>query len=192
MSLRPYLLGALAAVLATFVVSDYWPADPDASFKSPKTSSARSGDVVQVAALNPISRRPDADFAALFDHPLFDPSRKKPVVEALNLGAAALPNAPQASVPKMPAGPVRAVLMGTVTTPLPGGAYLGDSSGGLVVFLRPGQGALGLNLEVVHTDSAIFMGPDGEVILTLQQSTPRSVSTSLVDPVPTDISLSSP
>lgn len=167
MSLRPYLLAALALALAAAVVWDYWPAGPGLT---PATAPAATKPVAAVT-LNPLSQRPEADFAALFDHPLFDPTRTRAAAQPLPV--AALP--PQTATPTPdPAGPAQPVLMGTVTSPWPGGVYLGDDQGGPVVFLRPGDAAQGLHLEEARPDSALFMGPDGEVTLTLHKADPVS------------------
>ncbi len=171
MSLRPYLLGAVALALAAAVVWDYWPPGPALT---PATAPAVTKPAV-AAPLNPLSQRPEADFAALFDHPLFDPTRTKATPQPLP--EAAFPTQTAASAP-VAAGPAQPVLMGTVTSPWPGGVYLGDDQGGPVVFLRPGDAALGLHLEEARPDSALFMGPDGEVILTLHKADPT------VGPVP--------
>ncbi len=166
MSFRMYVLSSLALALAGSVVWDYWPELPI----PPTVAAAVPKDPV-IATLNPLSRRTDADFAALFDHPLFDPTRNRPVVEGLAPEPAPAPAALTGDAAAMqPLGSAQAVLMGTVTSPRPGGAYLGDDAGGPVVFLRPGQASLGLHLEEVHSDTAIFMGPNGEVTLILQKS----------------------
>ena len=165
MSLRPYLLGAVALALAGVVVWDYWPADLT---QSPSAAPAVAKPVVPVT-LNPLSQRPEADFAALFDHPLFDPTRTKAAPQALPVQVAT----PQVQLPApapVALGPAQPVLMGTVTSPWPGGVYLGDDQGGPVVFLRPGEQSQGLHLEEARADSAIFMGPEGEVTLTLQKA----------------------
>lgn len=184
MSLRPYLLGAVALALAAAVVWDYWPDAPD----QPKAPVQVTAKPVPVTLLNPLSQRPAADFAALFDHPLFDPTRTRATPLALpvaQLAPDAAPTAPPTSI-----GPAQPVLMGTVTSPWPGGVYLGDDQGGPVVFLRPGEAALGLHLEEARPDSALFMGPDGEVTLTLHKAEPApdpSTSTPAPqDPIATD------
>ncbi|MBI1171979.1 hypothetical protein GC209_11295 [bacterium] len=164
MSLRLYLLGAVALALAGLVALDYWPSGPQAPLAP--------GPAVKPAAiptLNPQAGKTEADFAALFDHPLFDPTRNRPMPEAPPQTAPA-PEVAAEPTPAAPSGPAQPVLMGTVTSPWPGGAYLGDDAGGPVVFLRPGQAAQGLHLEVVQADSATFMGPVGEVTLTLRKS----------------------
>ena len=172
MTLRPYLLGAVALSFAALVAWDYWPTATNgpsgATGQAGGAQNTASGKPEQIPTLNPLSKLTDTDFAALFDHPLFDPARSKPAVEAPPPEAAPVPVVTETPVPDQPAGPARPVLMGTVTTPWPGGAYLGDDAGGPVVFLRPGQASQGLHLEEVHSDSALFMGPQGEVTLRLQ------------------------
>ena len=158
MTLRPYLLALVALGLTVLVLWDYWPAP------SPPAAKLRVAEVQKIAELNPLSQRPMADFAALFDRPLFDPARSKPVVASDVAPVVSNAPAPAEVTPGLPPQPV---LMGTVTSPWPGGAYLGDDAGGPVAFLRPGQAALGLSLEAVQPDSALFMGPDGEITLHL-------------------------
>lgn len=159
MTLRPYLLGLVALGLAILVAWDYWPAPAPVSKPEPLAP------VAKVALLNPMSQRAPAEFAPLFDRPLFDPARSKPVTEPEPATVAAEVPAPEVPTTNAPPQPV---LMGTVTSPWPGGAFLGDDAGGPVTFLRPGQAALGLSLEAVQPDSAVFMGPSGEVTLHLQ------------------------
>jgi hypothetical protein len=182
-NLRPLILGVVALALAALVVLQYWPAGPPAPVATPPKVTAPKLAAPKLAApklaapklaevtLNPMSQRQAADFAPLFDHPLFAPSRTRPVVDA---PVDATPPAPvaEALVPEAPAGPPQPVLMGTVTSPWPGGAYLGDDAGGPVFFLRPGQEALGLHLEEVRAHSAIFMSADGEVTLELRKIAP--------------------
>ena len=166
MSFRMNVLGAVALALAGVVIWDYWPERP-----IPPAVLATVQPVPAIPNLNPLLRRTDADFAALFDHPLFDPTRNRPLVDATASEPTPAPVAPADDVaPVQAAGSGQAVLMGTVTSPWPGGAYLGDDAGGPVVFLRPGQASLGLHLEEVHSDTAIFMGPNGEVTLILEKS----------------------
>ncbi len=166
MTWRPFVLALCALGLAGLVAWDYWPAKaPVSALPPPQTQSQ------DVAGLNPISQRQMADFQALFDHPLFDPTRSPPalvVPEALVVAEAA------PVVVADPVLPPEPVLMGTVTSPLPGGAYLGDASGGPVVFLRPGQSAQGLTLSQVFDQSAVFQGPDGPMTLPLQDSSASS------------------
>ncbi len=168
MSPRPYLLGAVALALAGGVVWDYWPADPG----TPQTRSPAQSKPAVIGTLNPMSQRPQADFAALFDHPLFDPTRTKAAPLALPVAAPA----PETAATPIPTaiGPAQPVLMGTVTSPWPGGVYLGDDQGGPVVFLRPGEEAHGLHLEEARASSARFMGPEGEVTLTLHKANPAA------------------
>ncbi len=174
MNLRPYLLGAVALALAGVVVWDYWPTSPE----QPSTAAQVTAKPAPVALLNPMSQRPEADFAALFDHPLFDPTRTKAAPLPLPV---AEPVPEVATAPTSAAiGPAQPVLMGTVTSPWPGGVYLGDDQGGPVVFLRPGEAAQGLHLEEARPDSALFMGPDGEVTLTLQKAEPAPDQTPAV------------
>lgn len=172
MTLRPYLLAAVAAVLAALVAREYWPALTPGPAGIPQSGGQSAAARPSAPLLNPLSRLTEADFAALFDHPLFNPSRSKPVIEAPPPDMGSNPVADETPRPEEPAGPPRPVLMGTVTSPWPGGAYLGDDAGGPVVFLRPGQAALGLHLEEVHTDSAIFVSAEGEVTLPLQRTGP--------------------
>ena len=162
MNRRPLALAICALGLAAVVVWDYWP--KAVPIPAVQVVKARPQDV---ALLNPLSQRPREDFQALLDQPLFDPSRTPPAA------AVELPDAPQITqAPAVVAAelvlPLQPVLMGTVTSPLPGGAYVGDDAGGLIVFLRPGQTAQGLTLQTVFAESAVFMGPDGSVTLTLQ------------------------
>ena len=171
MSLRPYLLSALALGLSVAVVWDYWPAAPD----QPAVPAPVAAKPAPVVLLNPLSQRPDTDFAALFDRPLFDPRREKAAPLALPVAEPA----PQTFAAAAPSalGPAKPVLMGTVTSPWPGGVYLGDDQGGPVVFLRPGDASQGLHLEEARPDSALFMGPEGEVTLTLQKAEPAADQT---------------
>ena len=185
MNMRPYLLGAVALALAVAVGWDYWPA-PQVVASGPDADTAQlAAKAPAVVTLNPLSQRGAADFAALFDHPLFDPRRTKaeltplPVPDQAPLAAVV---SPDPVVTPMPAQPV---LMGTVTSPWPGGVYLGDDQGGPVVFLRPGQAAQGLHLEEARPDSALFMGPEGEVTLTLKQADPAALG----DPVSPDAAM---
>lgn len=171
MSLRPYLLGAVALALAGVVVWDYWPADLPPSQAPVKTALAAKP--VAAMTLNPLSQRPAGDFAALFDRPLFDPTRTKATPEPLPVEQTA-PQATATATAPVALGPAQPVLMGTVTSPWPGGVYLGDDQGGPVVFLRPGEQSLGLHLEEARANSALFMGPDGEVTLTLQEADPAA------------------
>lgn len=161
MTLRPWLLGGVAVLLAAMVAREYWPAPPEPQPVAPVVKAARP-------TLNPMARRGPADFAALSDHPLFDPTRAKVAAAVPVAEAAPAPAAEPAPVAEA-TGPAHPVLMGTVTSPWPGGAYLGDDAGGPVVFLRPGQEAQGLHLEEVQAGRAIFKGPEGEVTLTLQK-----------------------
>ena len=187
MSQRAYVLVLCTIGLVGLVAWDYW------TKASPAPALQTSATLPQtVALLNPLAQRDMGDFQALFDHPLFSVSRAKPVVidTTPDLEAQIVPL--DASAPEMLTGPEQSVLIGTITTPWPGGAYLSDRPEGQVVFLRPGEGAFGLNLELVHSDTAIFDGPDGKVTLTLQlvqRSEPRSTP---VDLSSADISLSSP
>ena len=187
MSKRAYILGLCAIGLVGLVAWDYW------TKASTTPASQTSAAMPQTGALlNPLAQRDLGDFQALFDHPLFNVSRATPLLidTTPDLEAQIVPS--DALAPEMLTGPEQSVLMGTITTPWPGGAYLSDRPEGQVVFLRPGEGAFGLNLELVHADSAIFDGPDGKVTLTLQfvqRSEPRSTP---VDLSSADISLSSP
>jgi len=166
MTLRPYLLALCALGLAGLVAWDYWPHTPPVSLvPAPQTQLA------EVRDLNPISQRQMGAFQALFDHPLFDPTRSPPAL------AVAVPEAlavyqPIAVVVAEPILPPKPVLRGTVTSPAPGGAYLGDDLGGTVVFLRPGQTAQGLTLSEVFDTRAVFQGPDGPITLPLQETAP--------------------
>jgi hypothetical protein len=168
MSKRPYVLAAVALALAALVVREYWPSDPSSA---PATVSGTAPPRPVAVTLNPLSQRPDIDFAALFDHPLFDPTRTKATPEPLPTEVAPPQTQAETAAP-VALGPAQPVLMGTVTSPWPGGVYLGDDQGGPVVFLRPGEAALGLHLEEARATSALFMGPEGEVTLTLQQAAP--------------------
>lgn len=175
MTVRPYLLGAVALALGALVVWDYWPTAPQATTATPQANGLPADAATQLAMLNPLSRLTDADFAPLFDRPLFDPTRSRPAPVTQPLDASPAPVAVETpSAPKQPAGPPQPVLMGTVTSPWPGGAYLGDDAGGPVVFLRPGQASLGLHLEAVQKESALFMGPQGEVTLPLRKTEPAA------------------
>ena len=179
MTARVWIMAGVALVLGGLVARDYWPSPPQAPAAEPTA-------VVQPAAqtLNPMANRQPADFAALFAQPLFAPTRKPPMAQT-----AAPPDTPPDTPPpadlaiEAPAQAPQPMLMGTVTSPWPGGAFLGDDQGGPVVFLRPGQQSQGLFLEQVNRTSALFKGPDGEVTLTLQPATPRLP---LADPAPGD------
>lgn len=174
LKLRPLILSVVALTLAALVTLQYWPEAPPAPRMAPPVPKQA------LITLNPMSERQAADFAPLFDHPLFTPSRARPVVDAPAVEAPVeVPDPAPAEAPK---GPAQPVLMGTVTSPFPGGAYLGDDAGGPVIFLRPGQAALGLHLEEVHAHSALFMGPEGEVTLELRQIAPDAADASAAGP----------
>jgi hypothetical protein len=169
-------VGALG--LAGVVVWDYWPkASPVPAVQVVKAPSQG------VALLNPLSQRAMGDFKSLFDHPLFDPSRTPPAAAVempdvpVTLEIAAVISAEPSPSPKL-------VLMGTVTSPLPGGAFLGDDAGGPVVFLRPGQAAQGLTLQQVLDESALFQGPDGVVTLPLQDTTAPEITPTMPTTLP--------
>lgn len=164
MTLRPYLLAVVALGLGVLVAVQYWPQVAVAPRIAPDVTKPVVG-----LMLNPLSQKTDADFAALFDHPLFAPTRQAAKVAAPGAPVAAASSDPPPPAPAPPAGPPQPVLMGTVTSPWPGGADLGDDQGGPVVFLRPGQVAMSLHLEAVQPDRATFMGPDGEVTLILRK-----------------------
>ena len=166
MTLRPYLLALCALVLAGIVAWDYWPksAPVPAVPPSPIQSTA-------VADLNPISQRQKGDFQALFDHPLFDPTRS-PLAVAVAAPEPLVVEQASSVAAAAPILPPQPVLLGTVTSPLPGGAYLGDDSGGPVVFLRPGEMAQGLTLFHVFDKSAEFIGPEGQITLPLVENAP--------------------
>ena len=181
MTLRPYLLGAAALGLGALVAVQYWPQ------AAPPVLPVVAKPVA-VVTLNPLSPMVAADYAALFAHPLFSASRQAAEV-AVPAAVTAPPDPAVPDAPLPPAGPPQPVLMGTVTSPWPGGAYLGDDEGGPVVFLRPGQVAMGLHLEAVQPDRATFMGPDGEVTLTLRkvdagEVAPAAAPTGLAMPAP--------
>lgn len=164
MSARLALLATLALGLGGLLAWQNWPeaGAPEAAPPPPAAPAAR---------LNPVAALGEAAFAALFDHPLFDPARspsEAPLTE---------PQAPPTTLPEPPAAPPRPVLRGTVTSPWPGGAYLGDDQGGPMVFLRPGQSAMGLALEEVQPDRAIFQSAGGEVTLILPQAPPAPPQT---------------
>jgi hypothetical protein len=159
MTWRAVIMALVAALLASLVYLDQTRVAEVAAV--PEASKP-----VAVAALNPVAAlAPDA-LKDLTAHPLFAPSRA-----AAEVAPAEAPLAPTLEVvppPDVADAPVEPVLMGTVTSPGPGGVFLGDSAGGPVVFLRPGQKAMGLALVAVGEKSARFMGPDGEVTLSLQ------------------------
>ena len=183
---RAYVLAMCALGLAGVVVWDYWPkASPVVTVQATATPPQA------VALLNPLSQRAMADFQALFDHPLFTPTRSPPASVMVTPDAEVIAEAP-AIVTADPVLPPKPVLMGTVTSPMPGGAYLGDDSGGPVVFLRPGQTAQGLTLQTVLAESAEFMGPDGPVTLPLQDTPPPASETPAVPDMPPTMSTTLP
>lgn len=165
MNVRLFVLAPCAFGLVALVGLDYWPkAIPVAAVQMNEAQSPA------LAMLNPLSQRDMSDFQAVFDHPLFELTRSTnasvvgPVETTLITASPAFAVTDQVPTPKP-------VLMGTVSSPMPGGAYLGDDTGGPVFFLRPGQTAHGLTLQKVFARSAVFMGPDGQVSLPLQDTT---------------------
>ncbi|MBC2836535.1 hypothetical protein [Paragemmobacter straminiformis] len=106
--------------------------------------------------------------AALADHPLFQPSRASANADpaAPSLTGLQPPLLPEPSTPP-PAPEVLPVLLGVVTSPPPGGAFVGDTAGGPTVYLEPGEESRGLHLMTVASDRAVFHGPDGDVTLFL-------------------------
>lgn len=163
MNHRPYVLAIVALGLAGVMVLDYWP-NPIrvAEVQTPVAPKLE-------ALLNPLSQRENDDFHSLSDHPLFDPNRSPPVA-AVAQKDALIASEISKFVEAAPVLSPKPVLMGTVTSPMPGGAYLGDDFGGPVVFLRPGQTSMGLTLKQVLDRSAFFEGPDGLLNLPLQES----------------------
>lgn len=179
MNRRPYVLAVCAVALAAFVAWDYWP-----KRAPPAAGQTREAPAPPIAVLNPLSQRPMGDFQALFDHPLFDPTRSPPAQEVVIQDSSAAPQT--TAIVEQPVLPPRPVLMGTLTSPSPGGAYLGDDAGGGIVFLRPGQSAQGLTLRQVFAESAVFQGPDGPVTLPLQDAiAPEAVGVPEIAPTMT-------
>lgn len=106
---------------------------------------------------------------ALARYPLFQPSRQAAVIDA---APALLPEIPQPALPQAVSEPApgpdaQPLLLGVVTDPAPGGAFVGDTAGGPIVYLEPGEESRGLHLTSVASDRALFHGPDGEVTLLL-------------------------
>jgi hypothetical protein len=164
MTRREGLLITMAVVLVGAMAWQYLP-----QTSVPGPAGPKPAVVAPASGLNPLAGRPVTALAALAAHPLFAPDRTPPaaavVAPAETLAPPPLEVVPPAAAPD-PAS-VAPVLQGVVASPFPGGAYLSDGQGGESIFLRPGQAALGLTLEEVFPDHATFMGPDGEVTLTL-------------------------
>lgn len=165
MNTRLTILALVAATLAAALVVDRRTSDAPLP-PPPRTEAAADGAGEQ--ALNPLSAIPEAAVADLFERPLFSPSRRKAEAAA---PAAAVPAAPVLEVvaPAASEAPAEALpmLLGTVTSPTPGGVFVGDDAGGAVDFLRPGDTSRGLTLQSLTVDSATFQGPDGPVVLHL-------------------------
>ena len=165
MTLRAVLMLILATGLAVLLWLDR-SSDP-----ATPVAASRSTPTQPVDDLNPLATLAPTSFANLDQRPLFSQSRRKAEAPAADIQVVA----PAAEVvPPAPAAPVERhpILMGTVTSPRPGGAYLGDNVGGPVIFLRPGEASQGLSLETVQNDSATFQTQNGEVTLTLQKANP--------------------
>ena len=163
MNRRLVVLAFCALGLAAFVVWDNWPKTMPVEAVQPAPTQPKATDM-----LNPLSQRPMDDFQSLFDHPLFTPTRTPPA-PLVTPDAPVIPE-PAVDVAPDPVVPPKPVLMGLVTSPKGDGAYLGDDSGGPVVFLRKGQSAQGLTLQRVLANSAVFSGASGPVTLTLQDA----------------------
>lgn len=164
MTLRAGLMLIMAATLATLLWLDR------SGNTAASVATGRPATGQPVAGLNPLAALTPTSFANLDQRPLFAPSRRKAEVKATD--AQVVAPAPEV-VPSTPAAPVERhpVLMGTVTSPRPGGAYLGDNAGGPVVFLQLGQSSQGYSLESVQNDRATFQTQNGEVTLILQIAT---------------------
>ena len=157
------------AVLAVLVALQYWPggAPTPQGSQGAQGSPGRAAPGAAVAAAERLNPRAGLDAAAfddLFAQPLFSPSRQPAeAATATSAPAAAAPFAALAPAPA--AGPAvaaaRPMLFGTVTSPPPGGAFVGDDAGGSIDYLVPGQSARGLRLVSVGPDSATFTVGDG-------------------------------
>ncbi len=187
MTRREQILLAVAAGLVALAAWQYWPQGD-----APGVAPAPGAGTVRPAArgLNPLAGRDGSSLAALAAHPLFTMGRMPPVVEAPAPAPAPAPAAmPVPAVAPPPPEPATEppaptpVLQGVVVTPAPGGAFLGDGIGGESRFLRPGQSALGLTLQEVFADHAIFRGAEGEVDLPLVKAAPPPPVTDPAEPV---------
>ena len=134
--------------------------------------AAEPSSTGSVAAPSPPAAGPtpgDAVAAtALFERPLFAPSRRPaqlpsdPKDGEDGEDVPMRPSAPVVAAPEAP--PVVPLLFGTVTSPPPGGVFVGDSSGGTIDYIEPGGSSHGLTLVSIGDSSALFTGADGREV----------------------------
>lgn len=159
MTARIRLLSLVAVLLLAFLLLDrlLGGASDEVTVPASDPSAVTTADQPTRAALP----------AALAEHPLFQPSRAS-ASAAMAPPALTMAQPPLSPEPtSAPAPEVLPKLMGVVTSPLPGGAFLGDTAGGATVYLEPGEESRGLHLMSVASDRATFHGPDGDVTLLL-------------------------
>lgn len=158
---RVGLLSMIAALLLGLLVLDrFFGAGPvDATRKPERPVVAKDGSAPLADVL------PDA----LALHPLFQPSRQSASVALSGavVPETALETGADAAAAVAPEPAVQPMLLGVVIDPAPGGAFVGDTAGGPVDYLEPGEESRGLHLMSVASDRATFRGPEGEVTLLL-------------------------
>lgn len=176
---RMRLMLLLIALLISLLLLDRWAATLRTALPgrpaplSLTDSTTTATPVTQSAKLNPLASVPANQFADLLNRPLFSPSRHGVVNPPTDVGL------PIQMAPVVAAAPVAVtapnpVLLGTVSSPPPGGAFLGDDMGGPIEFVVPGAESRGLRLISVGPDSAKFRGAAGEIELHLPITLPAN------------------
>lgn len=113
-------------------------------------------------ALNPVATLPPEVFAPIFERPLFRPDRSR-------TGPTSEETAAQESEVSLEPEKVELVmpprLLGTVSRPRPGGAFLADGNSGEISYVVIGQSFKGWRLLEIGDDWAELLGETGPLHL---------------------------
>lgn len=164
MTRRMLVLWALVAALALAVGVDRLriaPA-PDAPAPQQPPGAGTPAPPAQ-GALNPVAMLPPDSLAPIFDRPLFRPSRSPDTAPAPEASAEPPAAAPAADLPPR--------LLGTISQPRPGGAFLAHADGGTTGFVGVGQTFGPWRLLAVGDGWADLTGPDGPLHLAFPRPT---------------------
>lgn len=167
MTRRMGLLLGLVAVLATVLFLDRRTPPPATEDISPRPTTAVAAPVDAAQnALNPVARLAPETLAPIFDRPLFRPDRASPI-PAKEEGSAQDAEAAPQSAPITPEMPPK--LLGTISQPQPGGAFLASGNSGETSFVAIGQSFEGWQLLAVGEDWADLIGSFGPLHLAFPQ-----------------------
>lgn len=117
-------------------------------------------------ALNPVATLPPEVFAPIFERPLFRPdrSRTRPGKEETTEQGSEASLEPEKAEPELPPR-----LLGTVSRPRPGGAFLADGNSGESSYVAIGQNFNGWRLLGIGDDWAELIGDTGPLHLSFPQ-----------------------